>query len=67
VGVNASVSGAQAFSEALHRIVGSGSIVVEKLIINELYSEIGLEGGQEAFSFESSLLRAQEYFARMMV
>jgi len=63
VGVNASVSGAQAFSDALQRIVGSGSVVVEKLIIKELYNEIGLrlEGSQEGFSFGNSLLRAQEF------
>jgi hypothetical protein len=66
VGVSASVSGAEKFSDALRRIVGSGSVVVEKLIVKELYSQIGMgsEGGQQGFSFGSSLLRAQEFVER---
>lgn len=33
----------QAFSEALRRIVGAGSVIIEDLIIENLYTRVGLE------------------------
>lgn len=63
MGAKASASGARVFSGALQRVTGSGSVIVEKLIIKALYSRLGmkLEEDRKAFSFENSILRAQEF------
>jgi hypothetical protein len=62
MGVKASVSGAKEFAGALERVTGSGSVIVEKLIVRALYNKIGirLEDSLEGFSFENSISRAQK-------
>lgn len=63
MGAKASASGAKAFSGALERITGSGSVIVEKLIVKSLYGRLGmkLEDDGVSFSFENSILRAQKF------
>ncbi|SRR6266849_5967130 len=63
MGAKASASGAKAFSGALERVTGSGSVIVEKLIIKSLYSRLGmkLDDDREVFSFENSILRAKKF------
>lgn len=66
MGAKASASGAKAFSESLERVTGSVSVVVEKLIVKALYNRIGLklEENGGAFSFESSISRAQKFMTQ---
>ena len=63
MGAKASASGAKEFSGALERITGSGSVIVEKLIVKALYARLGmkLEDHPPSFSFENSILRAQKF------
>jgi hypothetical protein len=65
VGMKASVSDGRPFVEGLERIAGGGAIVVEKLIVKALYTDLGLkmEGVPGAFSFEGSIKRARELTA----
>jgi hypothetical protein len=63
MGAKASASGAKGFSGALERVTGSGSVIVEKLIVKALYGRIGMkvEDEREGFSFENSILQAQKF------
>ncbi len=64
--VRASVPRAKAYADALDRTLGTGSRVVEKLMVKSLYVKVGMkfEDPIGGFSFEQAVLRAQEFMSK---
>ena len=62
IAAKASESNGRPFAEGLERITRGGAVIVEKLIIKSLHSQLGLapEDNQGTFSFEKAVARARE-------
>ena len=66
IGMNNPIRDPRTLSTNLQRVVGGGSLVLEKLVVKSLYREVGIQFDEsEASSFEESIGKARSQFAKI--